>query len=72
VAWERLRLPPVQLDHLLRDLSRGERQLAPRIVALDDAEVRQGVEQGELVARDKASVGEEAPKLLQEMDLLGG
>ena len=48
-------LGPVQPDELFRDLGGGQLQLSSADVALDETQVGDGMEQGKLVASDKAA-----------------
>ena len=62
-------LPPVEVDELLREVPRVERQRLGGVVATLDRQVGQRQEQRELVGGDEAPVGDEALDVEEELDL---
>ena len=65
-------LAPVQLDDGLADGACIEAQGTIRVVAMNDAQVRERVQQGKLVARDEASFAQQPLDLLKKTDLALG
>jgi hypothetical protein len=71
-ARERRDLLPVQAHELVGQLLRGERKGRARVVALEDAQVGDGVEEGVLVAGDEAALIQQPLELTEESQLLVG
>ena len=65
-------LGPVQPEELLRDLGRGQIHFRSTVVSLEEAQVRDGMKQGELVAGHKVAFFKEPLDRPKKRELLFG